>query len=108
MSWYFNFGPSSIQTCSVGELVQRMSIYWDSIKWCDESEKSKSIKEAGLLKLNCDKAYTLLNWTSKWDLEKTIKETVNWYKAFYLNQGKIEDLSLKQITDYQLLLDKIK
>ena len=51
--------------------------------------------EAGLLKLDCSKAYMLLKWRDVWDSDTTFKKTVNWYKNYY-EKNKIlteEDLN---------------
>ena len=36
--------------------------------------------EAQLLQLNCDKANQKLGWYPRWDVEKSIHKTGNWYK----------------------------
>ena len=36
--------------------------------------------EATLLHLLSEKAYNELQWTPKWDFQKTVSKTVNWYK----------------------------
>ena len=98
----FNFGPSNIQNASVEELVQRMSIIWKKVICKDISNKNNFMHESGLLKLNCDKAFNYLNWNSRWDLNKTIKETVIWYKNYYSSKGKnMQAFSLEQISDYE-------
>ena len=98
----FNFGPSSMQVTNVGDLVNKMKKYWDDIDWLDASEKNGYLHESGLLKLNCDKAYTLLDWKSKWDIDVTLEETVRWYKEYYTgNKFNIRDLSLSQIEKYE-------
>ena len=39
--------------------------------------------EANLLKLNCDKALHLLDWRSTWDFDKTVLNTISWYKKLF-------------------------
>ncbi len=39
--------------------------------------------EANLLKLDCSKAHSILNWRDVWGSETTFEKTVNWYKNFY-------------------------
>ena len=38
------------------------------------------MKEAKLLRLNCDKAHTLLNWKPVLNLDQSINMTIDWYK----------------------------
>ena len=78
-----------------------MSKYWDQIKWNDVSENEGHVHEAGLLKLNCDKALLDLKWHSTLQFEETVKMTVEWYKEFYQNSGKsMHDFTVNQIKAY--------
>ena len=43
---------------NVIQLVNKMSNYWDKVSW---SVRKKVFYEANLLKLNCRKAYRILN-----------------------------------------------
>lgn len=99
----FNFGPAAEQNYSVGELVTKMSQYWEKVRWADVSGGVAGPSEAGLLKLNCDKALHYLNWLPVWGFEETIKETINWYRTYYKNPEKTMcDYSLNQIEQYSL------
>ena len=55
--------------------------------------------ESGLLHLNCDKARRLLHWRPKWDFDRTIKETVFWYKHVESGESAVA-LTKQQIMDY--------
>ena len=57
--------------------------------------------EAGLLKLNCDKALFDLNWKSALGFEETVGMTVEWYKEYYQNKGKsMYNFTIDQIESY--------
>ena len=56
--------------------------------------------ESSLLKLDIKKAEETLNWKPKWDLEKTLKKTVEWYKDVHINKLKAYECSLSNIKDY--------
>ncbi len=100
----YNFGPSSNQNYPVSKLIDEMSKYWDQVKWNDISESDNHVHEAGLLKLNCDKALFDLDWHSTLKFEETIKMTVEWYKCFYQNQEKsMYDFTISQIDEYTKL-----
>ena len=62
-------------------------------------EDNNNQYEANLLQLNCDKAKQLLGWSSRWNAEKTIIASADWYQVF-LNAGDIESITRKQIYNY--------
>ena len=97
----YNFGPSSTQNYPVGDLIREMSKYWTQVKWQDASKENSAVYEAGLLKLNCDKALFDLNWLPSLQFEETVKMTVEWYKAYYEKfNNSMYDFSAQQIKDY--------
>jgi len=97
----YNFGPASNQNYPVSELIDEMSKHWDHIQWNDVSNFEGHVHEAGLLKLNCDKALFDLNWRPTLQFSDTVKMTVEWYKYFYQNSNQlIHDITLSQIDEY--------
>jgi CDP-glucose 4,6-dehydratase len=97
----YNFGPSTNQNYPVSKLIDEMSKYWNQIKWNDISENEGHVHEAGLLKLNCDKALSDLEWHSALQFEETVKMTVEWYKEYYQNQNQsMYDFTISQIESY--------
>ena len=97
----YNFGPSADQNYSVSRLIDEMAKYWNQIKWNDVSENEGHVHEAGLLKLNCDKALSDLEWHSALQFEETVKMTVEWYKEYYQNQNQsMYDFTISQIESY--------
>ena len=67
----------------------------------DVSKKEDGPYESGLLKLNCDKALHQLGWWAIWNFERTVQETVEWYRTFYEQPESIPGLTKKQILGYQ-------
>jgi CDP-glucose 4,6-dehydratase len=97
----YNFGPSSDQNYSVSQLIDEMSKYWDQIIWNDISNNKNHVHEAGLLKLNCDKASFDLGWRPALQFEETVRMTVDWYKSYYQNQKQsMYDFTVSQIELY--------
>lgn len=96
----FNFGPSSVESKSVGDLVRQMELNWNSVKWKDVSKSAEGPYESGLLKLNCDKALFHLKWRSILTFEETIWLTANWYKSFYSEVEQTYELTTNQINSY--------
>jgi CDP-glucose 4,6-dehydratase len=97
----YNFGPSANQNYSVRLLIDEMAKYWDNVRWNDISQSQVHLHEAGLLKLNCDKALFDLNWMPSLQYEETIRMTVQWYKVFYENDvDSMYDFTMAQIMEY--------
>ena len=98
----YNFGPPASQHYSVANLIDKMSQYWENVRWNDLSNTDIKSHEAGLLKLNCDKALSDLDWQPAMDFEETVKMTVEWYKQYYENiDESMYSFSVRQIQFYQ-------
>jgi len=97
----YNFGPPANQDYSVRNLIDEMSLSWGNVRWNDTSKDIKHLHEAGLLKLNCDKAHFDLDWLPTMEFQETVKMTVDWYKAFYEGGGvEMQEFTYSQIDDY--------
>ena len=97
----FNLGPPSKQDQSVRDLITEMARHWDNISWNDISGQSGKLHEAGLLKLNCDKALAMLGWMPTLDFSRTVEMTVSWYGMFYQEKPtSMQDFSRDQILQY--------
>jgi len=99
----FNFGPMSQYSHTVEELLQDLSKYWN---YQDSSEAYKitgdiKFHEAGLLKLNCDKALFHLKWMPTLSYQQFIDFTGSWYFNYYKEKGNMLDYTLDQIDKYE-------
>jgi len=94
-SW--NFGPSGKETMYVKKVVRMLFLFLGIQK--SIITKKGSFKEASLLKLNSNKALKKLNWRNTWNMEKSIRETTQWYKCF-LNKEDIKKFTIYQINNY--------
>jgi len=103
----YNFGPTTDQNYSVSELINEMSEFWDNVSWNNVSDKNDNLHEAGLLKLNCDKALADLNWISTLEFEDTVRMTVSWYKDYYQGaEGQsMYEFAVEQINEYMQLAE---
>ncbi len=100
----YNFGPPGNQDHTVRELINEMKIYWDNVRWKDIAMDGDHMHEAGLLKLNCDKALFDLGWLPTLRFEETVRMTVEWHKVFYQDQEKsMHDFTRGQIDEYMAL-----
>jgi len=97
----FNFGPPADSNYTVEELIIEMGNTWESVKWNQNRGVGGAVKEAGLLKLCCDKALNRLAWKACLDFETTVKMTAEWYKAYYGGETDMEIFTSKQITAYR-------
>lgn len=103
----YNFGPPANQNHSVEDLINQMKVHWGNVRWNDTSSDDVHMHEAGLLKLNCDKALADLNWLPTLNFDETVQMTVDWYKDFYeLSEGIIYDKSLRQIAEYTKIAEE--
>jgi len=97
----YNFGPSSKNNYSVGQLINEIKESWNKANWNDVSEEGNQPYEAGLLKLNCDKALFDLDWQPTLNFRETVKMTADWYKYYYQgNESSMYDFSVTQIEEY--------
>jgi CDP-glucose 4,6-dehydratase len=95
----WNFGPQLNNATVVLDIVETFANIWgNNSKW--EIELCDNLHEANLLMIDSSKSFEQLNWSSKWDINKTILETANWYKTYY-NGGNIIDFTEEQIVRYQ-------
>jgi CDP-glucose 4,6-dehydratase len=99
----FNFGPKAEQNRTVVELLSDLSKYWGFSNVDDAYRITANIPfhEAGLLKLNCDKALFHLKWESNLDYPETIKLVSQWYHSFYKTKSNMYDLTIEQIEEYE-------
>ena len=78
----WNFAPSDHETTTVLNVIHKMQSYWPKIQY-EIDQNQQHPHEANLLKLDCSKANNILKWRSIWDLDATIKATIDWYRNFY-------------------------
>ena len=100
----FNFGPLSNSNHKVIDIVKKLSKSWKNSSWEINKGESK-ISEAKLLKLNCDKALSLLKWEPTLDFEKTMELTFDWYYNYYYEKISSFDKCCSQIKEYKSIKD---
>jgi CDP-glucose 4,6-dehydratase len=100
----WNFGPLDQNVVPVGEVASRLAAAWgDSASWRPLGSELAQPHEAGLLKLDTSKARALLGWSPRWDLGRTLEESVAWYRAFHAGEtvSKLRDLMDRQIQAFE-------
>jgi CDP-glucose 4,6-dehydratase len=101
----FNFGPRAEQNHTVKQLLEYLSKYWHFKKLDDAFSVTDNIPfhEAGLLKLNCDKALFFMKWQANLEYKDTIRFTSEWYYNFYNSDKNMLDKTLEQISEYEAM-----
>lgn len=84
----WNFGPVDEGRITVKQVVEYAKTHWDRIDYRFPEAAANGLHEANLLKLDCSKAHSQLDWIPVWNSEKTFEKTSSWYREFYEN-GKI-------------------
>jgi CDP-glucose 4,6-dehydratase len=99
----FNFGPRAEQNRKVVELIADVFESWKSDFACYRITGDVPFHEAGLLKLNCDKALFHLRWEPTLSYDECVRMVGDWYSAYYRNDGDVDQLTFGQIADYMRL-----
>ena len=95
-----NFGPANSSSKTVEDTIRQLANEWkDNADW--KILNNKHPHEASFLQLNNCRAKSLLGWEPYMDFEKTIFETVRWYKEYYNNNPNLIELTLNQIKEYE-------
>ncbi len=89
----WNFGPDEASCIEVERIVKGARAVWDRIDY-EKAEDPAGPHEAGLLKLDCSKARTVLGWRPLWKIEDALDATVGWYREFYASGAARSALDL--------------
>ncbi|WP_231566531.1 CDP-glucose 4,6-dehydratase [Vibrio caribbeanicus] len=103
----FNFGPRAEQNRTVLELLTDLGKVW-GFESADEAfsvTDNLPFHEAGLLKLNCDKALFHLNWEANLNYQECVNNVGDWYVAFYEGKQNMFDFTINQIRKYEHLAE---
>jgi CDP-glucose 4,6-dehydratase len=98
----YNFGPRSGNNHTVADLIQDLARNWglpDPATAC--AVKGVAFHEAGLLKLNCDKALVELGWQPTLGYREMTAMVSDWYRSYYSKTGDMFAVTLQQIADYE-------
>jgi len=82
----WNFGPDNEGNLSVEGILSMLQGYWPEMRWHLTGESQPH--ESQLLRLDCSKACSSLNWHPVWNSEEAIKATAEWYSS-YKNAGLV-------------------
>ena len=97
----FNFGPAADCSHSVLSLVSEMHKSWPGSTWTINETGNGAKKEAGLLKLNCDRALHHLDWRPTLSFEEGVAMTAQWYRRYYEKTHPMRAFAAEQIRSYE-------
>ena len=95
----WNFGPDESDAKPVSWIADRLANRWGKAAWSSE-KNTKSPHEAFILRLDCSKAKSKLQWKPALKLDTALDWIVQWYKCYY-DGGDVKALSKSQIKEYQ-------
>jgi CDP-glucose 4,6-dehydratase len=88
----WNFGPAEADSRPVAAIADALGVPW-------EHDGHDFPHEAHYLRLDSAKARAELGWEPRWDLERGLAATGEWYAA-HRDGGDLRALTLSQIADY--------
>jgi len=96
----WNFGPDNKSVKTVKDMADlAVKIWGSSADWVSSNEEQPH--EATFLHLNSEKTKSILAWKPIWDFNKTVNETIQWYKTYYSKKEDILKFTLAQISKYE-------
>lgn len=98
LSGSYNIGPDEADCITTGQLCNMLCNYINYIPSWKIIENSGP-HESNFLKLNSSKAKKYLDYNPRWDIEKAVKNTIDWYIDFLSNKDII-DITVCQIKEY--------
>ena len=93
----WNFGTKSNSVTSVKKIVKFIINFWGSGKM---KVKNSKLYEQVNLQLNISKAQKKLNWSPSYNIKRSVKFTVDWYKEILINKKNSLETCLSQIKEY--------
>lgn len=101
----FNFGPLPEKSRTVVELLNDLAEKSHLVKDFNAYSITNNIPfhEAGLLRLNCEKALFRLKWEATLNYNECVEMVAEWYFNYFQTKGNIFDFTLDQIKKYEML-----
>ena len=93
----YNIGPDDSDCVTTSQLCELFCHFWEGAKW--QAKDYQGQHEANFLKLNCEKAKSILKWYPRWHVAEAVKKTIEWSKVF-VNNGDLKEITSHQILEY--------
>lgn len=85
----YNFGPASDVVRPVRDLAENAIRIWGDGELIIQPNPNAP-HEAGLLQLSSDKAKSVLDWSSTWNFDDCVTQTIQWYRLVHDGADPIE------------------
>jgi CDP-glucose 4,6-dehydratase len=95
-----NFGPDPQETCSVAELVDRLTAGFGGRPGWQPAPAAEDVPETAELRLDASRAHETLQWSPRLTLDEGLQLTVEWYRE-YLRGADMRTQTLDQIAAYR-------
>ena len=95
----WNFGPDDNDIITVEHVAKNIQKIWNQLDYTVHNDKY-DLHEALFLKLDCSKAHSKLNWSTKWNSNRTFEQTILWYKVFFETKKVNSKEQLKEYIEY--------
>jgi CDP-glucose 4,6-dehydratase len=95
-----NFGPDPGESCSVAELVDRLTDGFGGRPGWRRDEHSQEVPETAELRLDASRARAELGWSPALGLDDSVQWTVDWHRE-QARGTDVRDLTLAQIAAYE-------
>jgi CDP-glucose 4,6-dehydratase len=92
-----NFGPDPGESCSVAELVDRLTDGFGGRPGWRRDEAAQEVPETAELRLDASRAREELGWAPLLGLDEAVQWTVDWHRG----GGDARELTLGQIAAYE-------
>lgn len=97
----FNFGPNLDSNFTVIDVIEGLHERLPSSNFTPFTiTDSLQFNESSLLKLNCDKALLMMNWTPRLTFSDTLDYVSLWYNTYLENTADISPLTSMQINSF--------
>jgi CDP-glucose 4,6-dehydratase len=96
----WNFGPMPGNELPTREIVKMLIEEWGGGTWVDASDPNQP-HESQILRLSIDKAMWQLGWRPRWNLQRSLQETVRWYQAYFHGKTDLAEFGRRQIDLYE-------
>jgi CDP-glucose 4,6-dehydratase len=102
----WNFGPKDSDILTVEEVVKEFIRLWGDGNY--SIDNSSKLHESSMLKLDISKSRHYLKWKPVYNINESLKQSVDWYSNYYNNKEDIYQYTLNQIVNYVKIAKKHK
>jgi CDP-glucose 4,6-dehydratase len=96
----WNFGPLPGNELPARDIVKMIIEEWGQGTWVDASDPNQP-HESQILRLSIDKAMWQLGWRPRWNLKRSLQETVRWYQTYFAGNQDLAEFGRRQIELYE-------